>query len=183
MTKWDDVTLANLILHEMAHGTVYFKGETDFNEQIATFIGNQGAINFLMEKFGSESKEVVEATHIQEDDFLFSEWINEACKRLSDFYGREILREEKLKGREEIFRSLKKGFQGIKNRFEREGYRDFDKIELNNAVLLAYRRYIHQLKKFEILYEQLGKDIRRVVEYFKTIQASGDRVVLKSFLE
>ena len=42
MLKWDDGTLANLILHEMAHATVYFKGKTDLNEQMATFIGNQG---------------------------------------------------------------------------------------------------------------------------------------------
>ena len=48
MLRWDEATLANLILHEMTHATVYFKGQTDFNEQMATFVGNHGAIDFLV---------------------------------------------------------------------------------------------------------------------------------------
>jgi len=46
MLKWNEGTLANLILHEMSHGTLYFRDKTDFNEQMATFIGNRGAIHF-----------------------------------------------------------------------------------------------------------------------------------------
>jgi len=99
MLRWDEATLANLILHEMTHATVYFKGQTDFNEQIATFVGNQGAIDFLCEKYGKGSKEVAGAIHDREDDLLFSEWIDQACQQLSNFYAREISRDEKLKGR------------------------------------------------------------------------------------
>jgi predicted aminopeptidase len=183
MLDWNDAALANLILHEMVHPTVYFKGETDFNEQMATFIGNRGAIEFLVEKYGPESKEVVEAIRNQEDDLLFSEWIDQACQRLSTYYAREISKDEKLRGRKEIFQSIKEEFREIKDQFKTDCYKDFEKLELNNAVLLAYRRYFHRLKKFEILYGQLGRDIRRVVEYFKTIQASGDKVVLRTFLE
>jgi predicted aminopeptidase len=183
MLDWNDAALANLILHEMVHTTVYFKGETDLNEQMATFIGNRGAIEFLVEKYGPESKEVVEGMRNQEDDLLFSEWIDQACQRLSTYYGREISRDEKLRGRGEIFQSIKEEFREIKDQFKTDSYKDFVKLDLNNAVLLAYRRYIHRLQRFEILYEQLGRDIRGVVEYFKTIQASGDKIALRSFLE
>ncbi len=183
MMKWDQVTLANLILHEMSHVTIYFKGETDFNEQLATFIANRGTIDFLIQKYGMGSKEVSEAINIQEDDLLFSKWMDRVCQRLSDYYAKEISRDEKLRGREEIFRSIKEEFREIKVQFKTDCYKDFEKKELNNAVLLAYRRYIHRLEKFETLYEQLGRDIKRVVDYFKTIQTSGNKVVLKSFLE
>jgi predicted aminopeptidase len=183
MLKWDEATLANLILHEMTHATIYFKGQTDFNEQIATFVGNQGAIDFLREKYGSGSQEVVEAIHCQEDNLLFSQWIDQACQQLSHFYSREISRNEKLRGREEFFQRLKEDFREKMASFKTEGYKNFEKVDINNAVLLAYRRYIHRLEKFQALYEQLGRDVRRVVEYFKTIQASGDKVVLQSFLE
>jgi predicted aminopeptidase len=183
MLQWDEATLANLILHEMTHATIYFKGQTDFNEQIATFVGNQGAIDFLREKYGNGSQEVVEAIHCQEDDLLFSQWIDQACQQLSRFYSREISRDEKLRGREEFFQRLKEDFRQIKGQFKTDGYKDFEKMNLNNAVLLAYRRYIHRLEKFQALYEQFGRDIRRVVEYFKNIKISGDKVVLQSFLE
>jgi len=183
MMKWDQVTLANLIFHEMSHATIYFKGETDFNEQLATFIGNRGTIDFLIEKYGMGSKEVTEAIHIQEDDLFFSKWVDQVCQRLSNYYAKEISRDEKLREREEIFRSIQEEFKEIKAQFKTDCYKDFGKKDLNNAVLLAYRRYIHRLEKFEALYGQLGRDIKRVVEYFKTIQTSGNKVVLQSFLE
>jgi predicted aminopeptidase len=170
MTQWEEAALANLLLHEMTHVTLYFKDQTDFNEQVATFIGNQGAIDFLIEKYGIGSPQVVEAIHSQEDDLLFSRWIDQACRRLSDFYSKEISREEKIKGREEIFHSLREEFKEIL--FKTDCYKNFEKIELNNAVLLAYRRYVHRLEKFQILYETLGNDLKRMVDFFKKIQVS-----------
>jgi predicted aminopeptidase len=181
--EWNEGALANLILHEMAHATVYFKDRTDFNEQLATFIGNQGAIDFLTERYGPESKEVREATDHQEDSLLFSGWADQACQELSAYYGREISKEEKLKGREALFQSIQENFQKMKEQFKTEEYRNVDKMELNNAVLLAYRRYFYRLEKFEALYQTLGRDLRRMVEYFKMIKASDNQTALSSFLE
>jgi predicted aminopeptidase len=183
MLEWDDSILANIILHEMTHATVYLKGQTDFNEQIATFIGNRGAIDFLIERYGPASRDVVEAVHLQEDELFFARWIDQACQHLSNFYAQEVPRDEKLKGREEVFRSIKEEFNEIEAQFKTDYNKNFEKVDLNNAVLLAYRRYVWQLEKFETLYEQLGKNIRRFVEYFKTIQASGDKVALSPFLK
>jgi predicted aminopeptidase len=183
MLRWDEASLANLILHEMTHATVYFKGQTDLNEQIATFVGNQGAIDFLTEKYGRESVEVVEAVHCQEDDFVFSRWIDQACQKLSDFYAQEISREEKLRGREELFHHLREDFRETKVSFKTESYKNFEKVDINNAVLLAYRRYVHRLDRFRTLHEQSGRDTRKVVEYFKAIRVSGGKVVWPSAIE
>jgi predicted aminopeptidase len=163
----------------MAHTTVYFKGQTDFNEQMATFIGNYGAIDFLVYKYGKGSQQVVEAVHNQEDDVFFSRWIDQACQRLSNFYSKEISRDEKIKGREEIFSSLKEEFKKIP--FKTECYGNFEKRDLNNSVLLAYRRYIHRLENFEVLYEYLGSDLRRMIQFFKEIRASREEP--SSYLE
>jgi predicted aminopeptidase len=181
MLRWDKVTLANLILHEMTHSTIYFKGRTDLNEQIATFVGNQGAIDFLTEKYGKGSKEVVEATHCQEDDLVFSQWIGQACQQLSDFYARQISRDEKLKGREELFHHLKEDFKETMASFKTESYKNFEKVEINNAVLLAYRRYIHRLENFQALYRYFGEDLRTMIGFFREIQ--GSREESSSYLE
>ena len=183
MLRWDEATLANVILHEMTHATIYFKGQTEFNEQIATFVGNQGAVDFLCEKYGKGSKEVVEAIDCQKDDLLFSQWIDQACETLSHFYSRKISKDEKLRGREELFQRLKEEFTEKMASFKTENYKNFGKVDINNAALLAYHRYVHRLEKFQALYEQLGSNTRRVVEYFKTVHARGDRVTLSSFLQ
>jgi len=147
MLTWRHAMLANTVLHEMTHTTIYFKNETSLNEQVATFIGNRGAIDFLSETYGSGSKEVLEALHLQEDDLLFSRWVDRACERLSSLYAREISREEKLKEREEIFHSIRDGFKETKTQLKTEMYRGVGKVSLNNAVLLAYRRYIHHIEE------------------------------------
>ena len=168
-----DAALTNLILHEMTHATIYVKGHTDFNEQVATFVGNQGAVDFLSEWYGPRSSEVEEALAYQSDDLLFSQWIDQACRRLSGFYAREIPREEKLKGREDIFRSIQEQFKGMEGEFKTDTYRGFEKVDLNNAVLLAHQQYIHRLEKFETLFAHLGGSLRKVVEFFKKIKTTG----------
>jgi len=183
MLKWDEPTLANIILHEMVHATVYFKGETDLNEQLATFIGNQGSINFLTEKYGSGSKEAAPAIDYQGDALLFSRWIDQAYKRLSEFYDQPISKEEKVRGREEIFQSIQEKFKEMQDQFKTDCYKGFERKKLNNAVLTAHRRYLHHPDRFEALYERLERDLKKVVEFFKAIQGSGDKKVLTSFLE
>ena len=171
MLRWDDVSLSNLILHEMAHGTIYFKGKTDLNEQLASFIGNRGAIDFLAEKHGWGSKEVVEAIHSQDDDLLFARWVGQACRRLSDLYSKEIPRDEKLRRRDEIFQSLRDEFNDVKEQLKTDSYREFGKEEINNAVLLAYHRYVDQLERFQTTFDRLGWDLKRVIRFFKEVQS------------
>ncbi len=172
MLQWDEATLANVILHEMTHATVYFKGQTELNEQVATFVGNRGAIDFLTEKYGKESKELVEAILSQEDDLRFSRWIDHACYELSCFYGSDLSRDAKLKGREELFQRLREDFKEEKASFKTESYKSFGKVDLNNAVFLAYHRYFHRLENLQALYEYWGKDLRKVIQLFREIQIS-----------
>jgi len=171
--KWDVGNLSNLILHEMTHSTCYFKGNTDFNEQMATFIGNQGSILFLSDKYGPKSPEVLQAIQSQHDDLLFSRWIDQACEQLSKFYGQKISKEEKLEGRKEVFRSLQEEFKGIKPQFQTDAYETFDEKPLNNAILLGHRQYYQRLEMFETAYRIFGQDLRKVLALMEEIHTSG----------
>lgn len=174
MLQWDEVILTHLILHEMAHTTFYFRNQTDINEQIATFIGNQGSINFLIEKYGRESPQVTKAVHLQKDEILFSHWVEKACQSLSDLYTRGISRAEKLMAREALFQSIKEEFKEIQSQLMTECYRGFDKLEINNAVLLAYRRYFYRLEYFYHLYEYSKYDLKKVIDLLKRLKESGN---------
>ncbi|MFT5884183.1 MAG: putative aminopeptidase [Arcticibacterium sp.] len=51
-------SLAALIIHELTHGTLFIKSNLEFNENLADFIGDQGALLFLRSKYGENSKEL-----------------------------------------------------------------------------------------------------------------------------
>lgn len=51
-------SLANLIIHELTHGTLYIKDNVDFNENLASFVGDKGAAFFLEFKYGKGSLEL-----------------------------------------------------------------------------------------------------------------------------
>ncbi len=59
MLKRDEGDLANLIIHELTHGTLFVKDSISFNENLASFIGDKGAQKFLRHKFGESSEEYI----------------------------------------------------------------------------------------------------------------------------
>jgi predicted aminopeptidase len=175
MLKWNDATLSNVILHEMAHATIYYKGDTSLNEQVASYIGNRGSVDFLTQTYGAGSERVTEAVNMREDDLLFAKWIDRSCRALSDFYAQSISRDEKVRLREAVFRSLKEEFTALKPQLKTECYADFDQLELNNAVLLSFSQYMDRLDRFQTAFEALGWDLKRSVSFFKQIRATQER--------
>ncbi len=78
--------LARLIIHELTHATLYIKGNTQYNENLASFVGDEGAKRFLIFKFGKNSKEYKEYIDELSDIHMFSEHILRACNELSKLY-------------------------------------------------------------------------------------------------
>lgn len=51
----DDVSLAALIIHELTHSMLFVPNQLTFNENLADFVGDQGAKWFIESKFGKNS--------------------------------------------------------------------------------------------------------------------------------
>lgn len=60
--------LARLLIHELTHGTIFVKNNVQLNENLATFIGDKGAILFLKHHYGENSNELT--SHLQEHQDL-----------------------------------------------------------------------------------------------------------------
>ena len=58
MLERSDGDLAEVIIHELTHGTLFVKDSVEFNENLATFIGQRGAERFLAEHYGRNSEEL-----------------------------------------------------------------------------------------------------------------------------
>ena len=78
--------LANLIIHEMSHATIFVKDSIDFNENLATFIGDRGAEQFLLSVYGKESEEYTTYMNEDRDYVMFSEHMLRGAEKLDSLY-------------------------------------------------------------------------------------------------
>ena len=53
--KYSEGRLAELIIHEMTHGTLFIKSSLEYNENLANFVGDYGADRYMVQKYGRES--------------------------------------------------------------------------------------------------------------------------------
>lgn len=56
MLRRSDGSLAELIIHELTHGTLFIADNLEYNENLADFVGEYGAQQFLADKYGRDSE-------------------------------------------------------------------------------------------------------------------------------
>ncbi len=61
MLKGNEASRAETLLHELVHKTFFVPGDGPFNENLAEFLGEQLALDYLGKRYGIESKAVLEA--------------------------------------------------------------------------------------------------------------------------
>lgn len=157
-TMLDDTEegLAELILHELTHGTVYISGQTDFNESLATYVGTVGSLGFLAQRYGADSPEVTRARRQRQDAAVFREFMRGVVASLDSLYHLGLPRQEVLQQRQEVFARSKQAYQQVRPRFLVTCYDGFLDWDVNNAQLLSYRRYHRNLDAFERLQARQG---------------------------
>ncbi len=157
--------LANVIIHELTHGTAFLAGKPSFNEGFATFVGDQGALQFLSMRFGADSAEVKEAEASARDQARYAAFIEELAGDLRMLYASRLAPQEMLARREARFARANSELQGLA--FETRGYQRRDRVPLNNAYLVTYLTYHGNMHRFEKVYDRLGRDLRAFVAFFR----------------
>ncbi|MBN1500117.1 MAG: aminopeptidase [Spirochaetes bacterium] len=173
MLNWSEGELANVILHEMTHGTIFRKNNLQFNENIATFIGENGSIAFLEKKYGKKSKEL--KTYINEihDDNLFYDHIMKGTVQLNNLYNSftsdMTVDEKNIKKTaliKEIIGNLTK--LPFNNKQSFEGYKDFTP---NNAWFSGFRTYRNDLSDIDKDFKNdFDSDLNKYIIYLKTVK-------------
>lgn len=167
--------LADTIIHEMTHETVFVQGDIPFNESMANFVGNVGGIEFLKYKHGEDSNQVRSSMDYKHDDAIFSGFMADFYTELDNFFKSDISREEKITGREKIYNKYKDKFRDeIKPQLKTKYFDYFMKLKMNNAYILFNRRYRRDYNVFEELYNLQGKDLKKTIAFLKSIKKEQD---------
>ncbi|MFM7217669.1 MAG: aminopeptidase [Bacteroidota bacterium] len=135
--------LVELILHESLHATVYLKGSTEFNENLATVVGEEGSKAFLLKQFGAGSDELIRYQHQLHDDSLYVGHFIRGAAYLQELYASPY-----FKDAGQTKETLKQAaIARIIADSDTLGFLDADwkarihKRKWNNAHFLSYLRY------------------------------------------
>lgn len=183
MLGYADVDLVETIIHETVHTTLFVKGGTEFNERLATFMGHAGMLMFYRAREGESSVHVREAGHETEDQRLFSSFITRETESLKAWYAANGAARDRAARAARLGEIKTRYLADIKPRLKARGYAEFEKRELNNALLLAYGTYEYGLEDFEKLYAHFDFDYRRTLEWLMTLKNEPKpEVALKAFV-
>jgi predicted aminopeptidase len=170
MRDYSVYRLANLIIHETLHATVYLKGHSQFNEELAEFVGSEGARLYVEKTFGRDSEEYREMANGERDSAAFIAFLQSLIAELDALYQSGVPREEKLQKKEAAIRSALERFDaGYDTLFKSDNYRGFSKLPVNNAYLELYRLYYGGNVFYKDLYERSGADLFRFIAAAKTL--------------
>jgi predicted aminopeptidase len=178
MLVYKDYDLVSTIIHETTHATVFIKSEADFNERLAEFIGQKGAEAFYLKREGPDGATLKKMRDDLEDEQLFGDFISRELKSIEAWYserkGTPIPEEVRLARLKEI-----------QTRFAAElkpklrdpnGFSRFEKADLNNARLLTYKLYFQDLSQFQKVFDKLGHDFKKMLEFCRGLEKSKDPV-------
>ncbi|GHU53445.1 aminopeptidase [Bacilli bacterium] len=177
MKNYSDYRLADLLIHEWLHATVYLKGHSQFDEELAEFVGSEGARLYIEKKYGADSAEYQGLVNSDSeiDSAAYVAYIQGLIAELDALYKSGVSREEKLEKKAEIIRASQERFDAeYETRFHSENYRGFVTLPVNNAYLELYRLYYAENSFFRELYEKSGRDLPKYIAAVKTLKAKGD---------
>jgi len=172
MKKYSPDRLADLIIHELVHSTVFIKGQINFNEELAEFIGSEGARLYMESRYGLESDEYKAMLNSKENNKKYVAFINELIAEMDILYSNNTLKsEEKLKQKEDIINKAKKRFDAeYETRFSGDEYRYFQELDINNAYLELFRLYYTEDNFYQDLFERSGSDLSAFIAAAKKLR-------------
>lgn len=174
MRDYQPERMADILIHELVHATIFIKNNMQFNEEIAEFIGSEGARIYIKSRYGEDSPQMERMAYSDTDNAAYVAFIQELIAELDVVYKSEISREQKLEAKEKLIAAAKKRFATeYETLFHSENYRGFSEININNAYLELYRLYYSGGSRLKELYDESGADLREFVEAAKTITKKG----------
>jgi predicted aminopeptidase len=199
MKNYTTRELADLIIHEQLHATIYLKSHSQFNEELAEFVGSEGA-RLYMERIGGpeppagpsapNGETADNPAESRADNAAYIAFLQNLIAELDGVYKSGISREEKLSRKAEIIAAAKTRFtETYDHHFKTENYRGFSDLQVNNAYLDLYRLYhgAGEESYFKTLYERFrgelrashsvgapGLDLKAFIEAAKTLKGKND---------
>ena len=172
----DKGAMIDLIFHESTHGQIYIKGQVDFNEQIANYIGDTAEKQWIERTYGVQSKERKAWDEDRSDRRRFGELLHKFADELKVYYEKSSTQpiDVRRAGKQTRFDTF--GHTLETEHWAGRGWGRVGKLITNNAGLLAFLTYEDEQALFDLLDEKCGGHLKDALRYLKSFEAEWDRL-------
>ena len=156
--KGDDLRLAALLFHEMAHQVVYVPDDTTFNESFAKTVEREGLRRWVEETQSLDLWQKYERIDQLSKDF--QTFLGNTRSDLEELYNSDLYSEAKMESKKLVLEEAHESYQELKKSWG--GYGGFDvwmSHGLNNARLSSVAVYHDFVPAFESLLNKLNYDL------------------------
>lgn len=162
--------LVETLIHELVHATLYLPNEPDFNEGLATFVGQEGAVRFAARV--SPEAEARERARVEED-----RRVADALQAFRDsvraLYASAAPGPERDAARDQLEREARAAIAALPLT-TRDASWVAEQVRLNDACQALAGTYQGDLPRYEVALEADGGDLRRFVERARDAAETSD---------
>lgn len=163
--------LANLIIHELTHGTLYVKNNVGFNENLASFVGDKGAMKFLEFRYGARSEEYETYVKSRLASQTYTHLVLHYARKADSLYATfqpSTSVSQKIKEKNTLFTSFREELTEFVRSSGKYSRKKPLLGQLNNTYFMDMKRYRENLSVFEKEFiESFHGDFNRYMKYLK----------------
>jgi predicted aminopeptidase len=162
--RHDHNSIANTVIHESVHSTVWIPNHVDFNESLANFIGARGALDFARSLTPPNETLVQAAETALAREMEIGAAVMRLYGALDELYKSALTQAEKLTQRSAIF---EREIAPV-----RSAYPNLKILKsINNAEIIQLKLYLTNLPDFAALFARTDGDWPRFLEQIRVIRS------------
>lgn len=172
--KRSEGSLAEMVIHELTHATIFIRDSLSYNENLASFIGEKGAIEFLKFRYGTENEHLKSYLDSEYDYILYTNHMLTGTKYLDSLYRSftpDLPDSSKLMLKTNMIRQIIQEVDTISFR-NPERFRGIFSNQLpNNCYFQSFNRYFSKIDQLEQeLNEKFAGNLREFILFQKNHQ-------------
>jgi len=154
---YPDIDLAELIFHELTHRRLFRRGQTPFNEALATAVAEVGVRRWLAAHGRTEELKTYETRLVRRREFYAQIALTHA--ELERLYASNLPDELKRQRKSAALAELQERFRELRRRWGGSGQSEWLSKPLNNAHLVSVVAYHQHIPVFHQLLDECGGDL------------------------
>ena len=167
---YPNAEIARLMFHELAHQTVYVKGDSTFNESFAVTVEREGVDRWLAAHGTEAQQRTFDQQRLRAQ--AFAELVAKYRARLAELYAEPLDPATMRSRKQEVLAQMRAEYERMKQSWD--GYTGYDwwfEQPLNNAQLASLAIYTQLVPAFERILHDNDGDLQRFYVEVKRIAA------------